>query len=353
MPNLTQLITRQSGLQAWYSLDTETAGGVSGSATVIDDVSGNARDLTAIVPAIDVPQFVINSLNGRGAVVHDDETDILQFTGAMSVRDVFVVGKIDDTPDFGDPFRGFITGLTTTTDNALLIGVGSTTRFLSIASGAANMGYLLDDVLQADGTRTAPFDAFRRMRLSTSGTAMNIDGIQFGRDRLDVARLFKGKWADAMFWNPQRTAGEARAIALYYDLKFNLWRTNGTTLNFPDPDMTGIKYRRFYEHPKKWDNVILSHEYADEGRSFNRITDTPTVEWTVEFDCVSHTHALAKTQYEIFDSFWDAVGIDRAFSFTDKYGTTHTNIRVKDYSRSHSKHKSWQNEVEFRLCKYP
>lgn len=346
MPDLTQLITRQSGLQFWYRLDSDFGG-------TIVDVSGNSRDMDAELPGIDKAAWTANQLNGYGAMVHNDEVSPFQYSGSLSLSDLFTVAKVDDTLDFDDPFRGFITGLTTTTDNALLIGVGSTTKWLNVAGGAANMGYLVDDVLLGESAREAPFDEFRRLRLSTSGTAVNLDGVQVGRDRADGARLFKGKWADIMGWNPQRTEDEAKAIALYYDLKFNLWRTNNTLLNFPTPGMTGINYRHFYTMPQNWGDTVISHEYEDNGRSFNEITDNVVQEWQLEFDCVSHTHALAKAQYEIFDEFWNAVRTSRAFNFTDKYGTTHTNVRIKEYSRSHDKHMSWRNQATFRLIQYP
>lgn len=350
MPNLTQLITRQSGLLAWYPLTNDDPGSIDG--TILDE-SGNGRDMA--VP-FGIPLDVIqeNQLNGYRAMVHNEDVDaskIRQYVGVYGVRDIFIVGKVDDSTDFDAPYRGLFTGLDDA-NAAFFVGVGGTTRWLGLGGGAANMGYLLDDVLLADGARTAPFDAFRRMRMTTSGTAVTVDGWQVGRDREHTDRLFAGKWTDLMLFSSQRTAAEARAIALYYDLKFNLWRTNGIETYFPTPGMTGINYRRFYTAPDKWDDTVNMHTYEDGGISVNETTDTAVKEWEVEFDCVSHTHALAKIQYEIFDEFWNAVRTSRSFSFTDKYGTTHTGVRVKEYSRSHGGHKSWQNEVVFRLVKF-
>lgn len=346
MPNLTQLITRQSGMLAWYPLTNDAV-----SATVLIDEAGN-NDLTAVVPGIDVPTVTANQLNGYKAVVHNNDTDYFNYTGSLSVKDVFIVAKVDDTPDFDDPFRGLLSGVANI-NNALLVGKGSTTRWLSTAEGAPVMGYLSDDILQADGARTAPFDAFHRIRISTSGAAVVLDGLNVGQDRQNIDRLFKGKWADIMLFSSQRTEDEAKAIALYQDLKFNLWRTNSTTINFPTPGMTGINYRRWYAAPERWEDTVNMHEYEDGGMSFNEISDTAIKEWEVEFDCVAQTHALAKTQYEIFDEFWNAVRTSRSFNFTDKYGTTHTGVRVKKYARDHRAHKSWQNEASFTLVKYP
>lgn len=347
MPNLTQLITRQSGLAGWYPLTNDAV-----NASTILDASGLGRNLAAAGAGIDRAVVTADVLNGQKAVVCTDDTAYFQHSTAFSVRDVFIVAKVDDATDFVDPYRGLLSGVDDT-NYPLLVGVGSTTRWLNNAEGAPSMGWLLDDVLQAEGSRTAPFDAFRRIRVTTSGAAIAMDGLQVGQDREHGDRLFAGKWADLVLFSTQRTDDEAKAIALYQDLKFNLWRTNSTTLHFPTPGMTGIAYRHFREVPYDWSAITETFEYDDRGRDFNEVSDAPPREWVVEFDCVSHTHALAKSQYEIFDEFWNAVRISRTFSFTDKYGTTHTNVRVKDYSRSHAGHKSWQNSVAFQLVKYP
>jgi hypothetical protein len=352
MPNLTQLITRQSGLEFWYPLTNDAAG----MATVISDESGYNRDMGPVGVGSDTLTITANQLNGYKAAVHAADADPMAFASTVNVRDIYMVAKVDDTPDFVDPYRGLLSGVDDT-NAALFVGVGSTTRWLSVAEGAVSMGYLLDDVLQPDATRAAPFDNFHRMRLSTSGAAVTLDGVQVGRDREHVDRLFTGKWADLMGFSTQRTADEDAAIGLYYDLKFGLWLTNDVLMNFPIPGMTGINYRHFRERPKDWDRVTRSHEYEDGGMSFNRSTDTPPVEWDIEFDCFSNSGtagaAAAKLQYDIFDAFWDAVGTSYPFNFKDKYGVTHTNVRIKEYSRSHSANMSWKNQVAFRLCKYP
>lgn len=348
MPNLTQLITRQSGLLAWYPLTNDVPGAIDG---LISDESGNGRHMTTGL-GIPTDTVTANQLNGYQAMVHNESPNVRNVTTTISVRDIFMVAKVNDTTDFDDPFRGLLTGIDDT-NAAILVGKGSTTRWLTNAQGAPAFGWLLDDLLQADGAREAPFNNFHRIRVSTSGSAVILDGIQVGRDREHTDRLIKASWTDLQLWNPQRTVDEAKAIKLYQDLKFNLWRLNGTSLDFPTPGMTGINYRRWYAAPDKWDDTVTSHEYEDGGMSFNEISDTAVKEWEVEFDCVSHTHALAKTQYEIFDEFWNAVRTSRSFNFTDKYGTTHTGVRVKKYSRDHRAHKSWQNEAAFTLVKYP
>lgn len=121
---------------------------------------------------------------------------------------------------------------------------------------------------------------------------------------------------------------------------------------FPSPTLNGQPYKKFYAAPQAWDEATVSHTYDDGGKSFNR-SGTPPLMWVLEIDCPASSHTASKAITDIYDSFWNAVGIDRPFSFIDKYGTTHTNVRVKDYNRSHEENRSWLQSVAFTLIKYP
>lgn len=125
-------------------------------------------------------------------------------------------------------------------------------------------------------------------------------------------------------------------------------------LLFPLPTSLGLPgYKRFYAAPKPWGEVTDSHQYADGGMSFNRRTDTPLREWELEIDCNGSSHSASKALTDLYDAFSDNAGVDRTFSFTDKYGTTHTGVRIKSYERNHAEHKSWIQSVSFVLWKLP
>jgi hypothetical protein len=100
--------------------------------------------------------------------------------------------------------------------------------------------------------------------------------------------------------------------------------------------------------PQPWGDIEDSYEFEDGGRTFNRRADSPVKEWRLDI-----RGGLEIAQTRLYDEFWNAVGTSRPFSFTDKYGETHTNVRIKEYSRSHEAHKSWSRRVSFRLIKYP
>lgn len=124
--------------------------------------------------------------------------------------------------------------------------------------------------------------------------------------------------------------------------------TVGSALVFPTAVITGIPYEHYDELPRPWGDVVSSHEYDDGGRSFNRVSNTASREWQLDF-----RGGLSKTQTDVFDAFWDAAGTDRPFQFTDKSSVTWTGVRIKAYSRSHEAHRSWDRKVSFTLCKYP
>ena len=115
---------------------------------------------------------------------------------------------------------------------------------------------------------------------------------------------------------------------------------------FPDSQTTGIRYKFFDDVPRNFAAVTDSWEYEDGVRDFNRRTSNPPREWRLE--CL----VRSKAERAIFDDFWEDVGIDIPFDFTDKYGDIWSNVRVKTYSRSHEGHKSWRKQVVFELIGY-
>lgn len=334
-----------AGALALYPLDNS-------SGSVVSDESGNARDMTAMPPGIDFPQITANQINGRKAVVHNDNTDIFRYTGALTVKDMIIVGKADYTSTFPPGYTGLFTGLAAG-NLGVLTGNPTTTKWTDTGIGFT---YRKSGVSYVAGNMQAPFNNFELMQLTLSG-GMSLDGLQFGRDRADTDRLFQGKWALAGFWGRVLTSMETAKLKLFADLRYGLWLNDGTTLTFPSPDLTGIAYSSFWATPQfeGFNDTTDQHEYADAGESFNRATDTPPREWTVSFDCVGSFHADSKLQTDVFDAFAFAVGIDRPFSFTDKYGVTHTNVRIAKggYSRTHDAQKSWTQKVSFKLRKTP
>lgn len=338
MPYLSALIPT-TDLIAYYALEEITADDYVGSLT---DSSGNARTLTATAAAPDRPSGLTNSLNGQPLMLFASCSPLLNTTSPPVVKDIYVLAKYTLAANFGGAYRGLISGETAgdalTGDSA-----GSSTKFTNFGTGTST--YYKSQTAYAAAAQEAPFTNFELIRLSDTA-GMTFDGIQIGNQRA-FARKWHGYVGDIVLYSSVQSTANARRLALYYDLKFGLWRINSTTLYFPDPTTTGIDWARFDDEPKPWDGVTVSHEYDDGGRSFNTITDTPARFWEIGFT------GLSPEEAEIFDAFNDAARRDRTFSLIDKYGDTQTGLRIASYSRGHEGHKSWSKSATFRLVKYP
>lgn len=306
--------------------------------TVFDE-SDNAGDLLGIGAMVDIPSWdLANGPNGR-AVIYQSGVSGLQNTADFTAKDIFVLAKFDGTAFAA--YHGLISG---DTSPGVLVSDNTGTKFADLATGTVM--YEKGPTTYTEATMEAPMNAWGLCRVYKSD-AWAMDGIQVGEDRAFTARKWDGWIGDVFIYSAIKTEAEKRSIRLYYDLKFNLWLTDGATLYFPDQEATGIRYFKYDAEPLPWDNVTVSNEYEDGGRSFNTVTDDPPRFWTIEFT------GLTPEQTEVFDAFNDAARRSRTFSFVDKEGTTWTNVRIENYSRSHEGHKSWVKAVKFRLVKYP
>lgn len=115
---------------------------------------------------------------------------------------------------------------------------------------------------------------------------------------------------------------------------------------FPGPTVNGIKWARFEKKPLDWSGVAVSHTYEDDGVSLSHTTSTPPVRWEVAYT------GLTQAEADAFDTFNDTVKRSGTFDFTDKWGTTHSGVRIVSYERTHEGHRSWNFSVRFTLAKY-
>jgi hypothetical protein len=116
---------------------------------------------------------------------------------------------------------------------------------------------------------------------------------------------------------------------------------------FPNNTISGHRYRHYKAEPRDFGGVTDSWEYEDGGKDFNRRTSSPARRWRIEYG------PLTAAQAAVFDTFWESVGIDVTFDFTDKAAVNWTNVRIESYERTHDAHKSWRNFVTFVIVKYP
>ena len=337
-----------AGLAAYYPLDNDAA-----NATTVIDESGNSQSLTfELGPGAQRPIITLDQLNGRSGVVFNSGTNkpFIAASPVTPLREILAVIKVAGASFAGHDY-GFITD-TDDTGAAALLGTSGTTKWGNAGIFAnyfkSNTGYITSNM-------QAPFTNFERIDCIYASGVDLAHGLQFGQDREDGAKNFLGTFCDVLIYTSYLSTNLRRRVWLYYDLKFNLWSLNSYEMEFPEPNITGIHYSYFYAVPefKGRSETTGRHEYADAGASYNRNTDTPPREWEVSFDCVGSSHAECKLQTDVFDAFAYAVGTDATFSFTDKYGTVHTGVRIQEngYSRTHRDNKSWYSKVDFKLKK--
>lgn len=336
---LSNLVPTTS-LIADYSLADVTA---AGNVTVVTDFTGNSYSLGDTVGSN--PNYELDRLNGYPAIEFSGEAPLL-WAGAVQPKHVFIVALYDLAANFGGTYRGLLSS--PTGENVLVGDSGaSSTKFYNNAFGG-DFAYVKSGTSYAEAAQEAPFTNFELLEASRSA-GFTLDGIQLGQQAAFTGRRWYGGVAEMKLYSAVLSAAIVRQIRLYYDLKFHLFALNGSTLYFPDPttiSTLGLRWSRFKEEPRDWNAVTVDHTYDDEGKSFNTSTPTPPTFWEIGFT------GLTYEQKQIFDAFNNAARRDRTFSLIDKWGETHTGVRIVDYQRDHDGHKSWKHWCMFRLGKF-
>lgn len=342
-PYLLSELVPTSGLLADYPLEEITSGTTVEQVT---DYSGNGRHLLANndTPTSPATQTItLDSINGRAAINHSGDAPLTS-SGAMNAKHILMLAKYDLAANFGGTYRGLISD-----NNAISVLVGSnaasSTKFVDFGWGA-NYTYRKNRTAYAEAAQEAPFSNFEVVEAILT-TGFSLTSLQVGQQTNQTARRWRGRWGDLKLYSSVLSGNELRRIRLYYDLRYYLWLIAGTTLEFPDPTLTGIPWNHVKKFPVDWDGVTDTWEYEDGGRDFNERTDTPLTEWEVTFT------GLSRAQLDIFDEFNKAVRRSRTFSFIDNYGVTHTGVRIRSYESGHDGNVSWINNCTFRLVKYP
>ncbi len=269
-----------------------------------------------------------------------------------SVKHIFTLASFDGGANFGAAYRGLLSGVDVAS-LGILVGNLNDVKFFNINNSATGTYvYKKSQVIYPESNQTAPFGKIELLDISFSAGWL-LDGLQIGKDRDDDNRKWLGRIGETLGYDRVLSQSENEAVNLYYDLKYGLWRKNNTILNFPTPNLTGIGYARFFADVPDYKKNTVSHEYDDGGKSFNETSDYAPRMWEVEFNCTGFNHAESKSKTDIFDAFYNQARFSGTFNFTDKYGETHPGVRIDDYNRSHSAHKSWSQECKFRLVKLP
>ena len=347
MAEFLENLLPKSGIVRWFPLNETVANGQN--VTSVLDKSANAAHLTSQAT---YPLWQTNVLNGRNVVYFDELKQPLKNITPFTAKHIFIVTKTDSGATFG-AYRGLLTGLDVSNYGVLVGNTDTSTKFVdNNFEAAGTYVYKKSQTAYAENNLEAPFDNFELIDVSLS-VGWALDGVQTGQDRDDDARRWIGRVAEILIYDRVLTAAETKQVNLYFDLKFGLWRLNNTVLNFPSPDLTNLSYSRFWADNPDYKAVTVSHEYEDAGKDFIEISDNAPRRWRVEINCHDYNHAASKAKTDIFDAFYNQARFARTFNFTDKYGETHSGVRIADYNRAHSGHQSWSQNVEFELVKYP
>lgn len=321
----------------WHAYDPSTS--ANGN---INDLSGNARH---IVQASDPPTLEYSTTNKAYVWTFDGTTsNPLQTASAANItpKHIFVLAALD-FEEFDDE-RGLMSGKTT---NDLLWG--------DTAAAFEDPG---GDTYLLSGTAAsfdAPNSSIAELIEITDATGITLDGISVGRRKADAATKWSGVFIDSVAYSSVLTGDDLLRVYQYYNYRYSQ-RRRGLPFYFPDSVMTGIPRRRFYAQPKDWEKITDDFEFEDGGMAFNEIALDAPQRWEYQYQ-IHHqgvgTVSKDPEQLPIFDEFWNQARRKNPFYFRDKYGVTHSNVRVESYERTHDAHKPWDMNVNFTLVKFP
>jgi len=299
------------------------------------DLEGQTGEQAEVIPL---------ALNGRNALRFKSTTEASYVkkdeSGAspqvdFTVGDLVVVCKYSAATFTDDPTLISANGAGET-----LMGDDGGTVFLSNATT-----YELN--WSTPATKLAPMNEWGVVRITKSGGFAFPDagGFVLGNQSVSTTETtWRGDVAELMLFSSPLTSTERKQVKFYNQLKWGL--LGMSTVNFPDPTITGIPYARYYEVPADYSEVTYMNDYEDGGRSFNQ-SGTPPKRWEIEFT------GLDQDEADIFDVFHDLVKLVGTFDFTDPDNVTHTGVRVETYERNHTGHRSWINTVRFTITQYP
>lgn len=317
----------------WFPLTDAYAN--NASVTLLKDVSGNGHDLTSSSSS---PTWETNTLNSLPSVKFSGSNNPLLSANNFIFKTAIILIKSDDTTTFSG-YRGVIS------DSSVLdclIGGDASNKFFDLTLG---VNYYKSGVSYVENNQLAPFSNFEVVEVNLSG-GFSCDVLQIGQQRNFTSRKFKGRICEMIFYNRILTANERKAIAFYFGCKFNLWQFNNAFLEFPNKDIFGELYQRYYQAEKDWQKITVDHEYEDGGKDFNEKSNNAPQVFEIEWRNLSSDQAQALKLY------FNQRRFANAFNFTDKYGEIHR-VYFKEFNCDHEGHKSWLNNVSIKLIKYP
>jgi hypothetical protein len=339
---LEQLIPTDA-LIAWYPLNDVTS---AGNISTVTDYAGN-HDLEDTGSSN--PNYALNGLGGRPYILFNSEDPLVDSApSSYTAKTMAVLAAYTGGTVFGagaTDYNGLISYAAPSTNDPILVGDDGTTQWYDYTQPTP---YYLNGIFYADASMEAPMVDAGIVQISYS-TGWSFDAsnyLQIGKDRGFANRTWQGPIYELMVFDKVLSTQERLGLDLYFNLKFNLYAELGIGLTFPSPSVTGIDWARYRKVPRNWGTVTIAHTYEDESKTFSDTSDTPPQFWEVGFT------GLNQEEAEIFDEFWEAARLKNPFTFIDKYGVSHSDVRIASFERDHDANKSWSSTATFQLVKY-
>jgi len=325
-----------SGLFAWHMYEMAVSGH-----NVIFDYSGNGRTIDS--SATNQPILTANVLYGQPGWYFDGVNTVpLNWTGTAGIKHVFILASNDEAAFTTN--RGLLSG---ETSGDVLASNSSGDTFFNLALGNE---YRKSDAAWAESNQKAPMNGAAALLEVSNATGLGLDGIQVGKQKNLAGRIWKGYFFEQLIFDRVLTLTERQRVMLYFNIKFSQWKV-GLPLRFPSDDLMQFRRSRFYSAPPEYKDTTDFFEFEDRGRTFNEAADAPPRKW----EYVYRKRTAAQTV--IFDEFWNQARIAHPFTFLETHrdgrSIEWSDVRIEDYNRAHEAHKSFENNIEFKLVKYP
>jgi hypothetical protein len=119
-----------------------------------------------------------------------------------------------------------------------------------------------------------------------------------------------------------------------------------TIAPYPTPDLGGAIIQKERKLPPDYESLLTKHVYEDEGISVNRSGLIAPQDFELTYACV--TPLLGQIHRDHYD---EAFHDFNDFSFRDRDGNLHTNVRYVKFEYDHTK--IWSQQFTVVLRVYP
>lgn len=303
MSDIEQLIPR-TGLQCWYEADGVTGVADGGNVATCPDKSTHARD---VVCASSYPTFETNIINGLPAINWSGSQNPLNIEDPFDAQHIIVIAAYADAafPVSGGAgeYAGLISGIENT-GVPLLFGDPTTSKFFDLSYETyGDYEYRLRGVQYAESVQPAPMSGNIAVIDVRFPVVLSLAGIQWGRDRKNTNRKWKGPGVALFAWDHVLAEFQVRNVYEYAATKYHLWQRNAAGLDI-------WPFQPNWARPLAVDKPVLSSISVDRSRK-SRSKGSAKKGVQLQFENRS------PEEYNAAVAFWDAKYPGTSFIYRD------------------------------------